>query len=300
MEELYNRIEDYLAGKMSAADKDAFEQALQEDPELLAEVNLHRQLQATFSDPQEIALRQSLKEISADFSIESPTPPATKPFYQNIWFYLGLLATILVIYLISRNQNIPNIPQEDTSGQDTLLQEDLDTSNTLSAIDSVEESIPEEPSIEEEPPSPRTPNNTEETTRDPFATNSVLEGLLDPEVWSFQYDFDLSANVVELDQGSNVVIDGELIAPDITNLLFTIVIFDNQQDSYPSSPLLRQFITPRETEDDQIIAFGGKLRYAILLDEIIEDLSPGLYYYQVYMESEPEPLYTNSFRKQPL
>ncbi len=297
MEELYNKIEDYLAGDMSAADKEAFEQALQKDPELLAEVNLHRQLQATFSDSQEMALRQSLKEISADFSIESTTPPATKPFYQNIWFYLGLLATLLVIYLISRNQNLSNIQQEDTPTLDTLLQEDLDTSNTLSTIDSVEESIPEEPSIEEASPTPPIPNRADETTRDPFATNSVLEALLDPEVWSFQYDFDLNANVIELDEGSNIVIDGELTSTELEGEQFTIVVFDNQSQNYPSSPLLRQILRPREIEDNQPVAFGGKLRYSILLDEIIKDLEPGLYYYQVYMESEAEPLHTGSFRK---
>lgn len=294
MEELYNKIEDYLADTLSAEDKAAFEQALQEDSELAAEVSLHRQLQAALSDPQEIALRQSLQEISTDFEGNPTSTTAKKPFYQSIWFYIGLIATLLIIYLINRNQNTPSILPE-VPAQDTILQEESIDSNTLSEVDTTPEEVPEET----EPTLPdNTPQEPAVTPVDPFATNPSLETLLDPETWSFRYSFELNANVVELDQGSNVVIDGELVAPDIQNILFTIVIFDNQQSSYPSNPLLSQFVSPRETEDDQTVAFAGKKKYAILLDEIIEDLAPGLYYYQVYMESEPDPLYTGRFRKE--
>lgn len=299
MEELYNKIENYLAGTLSAPDSKAFEQALQQDPELAAEVNLHRQLQKTFSDPKEIALRQSLTEITHDFTGEPATPGAKKPFYQSIWFYIGLIAALLLLYLVSRNPNPKTIQPDETFDQDSLIQEEPEDSTTLSGIESIEAPIPQESKEEGQISAPTIPVDPPAVTQNLFASNPVLETLLDPESWSFRYDFDLNANVVELDQGSNIVIDGELVAPELDKEQFTIVIFNNQSQNYPSSPMLRQVLTPRETEDEGAIAFGGKQKYAILLDEIIEDLAPGLYYYQVYMESEPEPLCTGSFRKEP-
>lgn len=296
MEELYNKIEDYLAGTLPAPDSKAFEQALQKDTKLAAEVNLHRQLHATFSDPKEIALRQSLKEISADFTGEPSGPTSNKPFYQRIWFYIGLLAALLVIYLVSRNPDSKAIGIDDGPAPDSMIQEPLQDADTLSGEDTP---ISQETKEEEQISAPTIPADPPVATRDPFASNATLEALLKPEVWSFRYDFALNANVIELDQGSNIVIDGELVAPKLDGEQFTIVIFDNQSQNYPSSPMLRQILTPRETADESAIAFGAKKKYAILLDEIIEDLAPGLYYYQVYMESEPEPLYTGSFRKEP-
>ena len=297
MEELYNKIEDYLAGNLSAEDRAAFEQTLQEDPGLLAELALHRRLQETFSDPQEVALRQSLREIRDTFSEAPSEPVGSKPFYQNIWFYIGLIAILLVIYLVTRSQNATSdLPDSPT--QDTIIQEQNTDANTLPQVDTAATQVPETSNVEKAPSTPTVPTRPPIASRDPFATNPALEVLLDHESQSNRYSFELNANVVALDQGSNVIIDGELVSTALEDEQFSIVIFDNNPANFPTEPLMRQVLRVRETQGERTFAFGAKKRYAILFDEIIEALTPGLYYYQIYLEGKAEPLYTGTFRKE--
>jgi hypothetical protein len=292
MEELYEKIEAYLAGTMTADAIQQFEKELQGNPDLAAELALHRKMQQTFADPQEVALRNSLQEIRTNLDQTAPTSNK-KPFYQRTWFYVTLIAALFVIYLLSRNQNTVSVLPEE-SRQDSVEQQAPGTSSTLPTVDSSRLEVPETIEENTQPPPTRPPV----ATRDPFASNPIMEALLDPEVRSFRYDFELNANLVELDAGTNLIIDGILISTKLAEEQFVIEIFDNRRQSYPASPLLSQALTPREINENQPQAFGGKLNYAILLDEMIADLEPGLYYYQIRLKGADTPLYTGTFRKE--
>lgn len=99
MEEQYDKIEDYLSGELSADDQAAFESALSTDAELRAEVALHRQLAASFADPGELDLRETLEVLAREEAAPQTATVRELPARRAwLWPVLGLAAIALGAY----------------------------------------------------------------------------------------------------------------------------------------------------------------------------------------------------------
>lgn len=83
-------IEQYLSGSLPPAEQQAMEGRLAVDPELRADVELHRQLHEEFADPKKLELRDLLSDILR----EPPPPPAAK---QDWLKGLGIVLAVLLI-----------------------------------------------------------------------------------------------------------------------------------------------------------------------------------------------------------
>ncbi|MBL7809601.1 MAG: hypothetical protein JNN28_17405 [Saprospiraceae bacterium] len=82
-------IEKYLSGELPGDQTRELEARMAKDPSLRARVELERQLQAEFSDPRKLALR----DMMADIVQETPSAPKS----GNRWWILMILAGLLVI-----------------------------------------------------------------------------------------------------------------------------------------------------------------------------------------------------------
>ncbi|MEM9929797.1 MAG: hypothetical protein AAF840_08270 [Bacteroidota bacterium] len=124
MEEQYHKIEEYLAGALTGDELQAFEASLASDAALRAEVALHQQLQATFADPQEIDLRLTLQQISAEGAEpEEPDDPSGEGSGRSSvpwgwWLGGGLLLAVaaLLIQQFLAPASAPETTSEELSG----------------------------------------------------------------------------------------------------------------------------------------------------------------------------------------
>ncbi len=100
-EELYNSIEQYLAGKSSGAERAEIERRIETDAGFRAEVNIHRDLLHEFADAENLNFRLALDRFMAspppleDVPPDSPGPE-NKPSGAN-WRLIGGIATIAVL-----------------------------------------------------------------------------------------------------------------------------------------------------------------------------------------------------------
>lgn len=104
MEKFYENIDDYLNGKLSKVERNAFEKALTAQPELQAELDLYKKIEGSLSthfshEKENVTLKDSLKSISgAYFSVENKEakiiPMKRKRFMQ------GLIAAAAVALIL--------------------------------------------------------------------------------------------------------------------------------------------------------------------------------------------------------
>lgn len=83
-EEQFNHIDQYINGKLSDAETKAFEQQIQNNPNLAEEVALHQELGEFLSDAQGIALETQLTAVGEEFSQayqQKNTPKTSTSFY---------------------------------------------------------------------------------------------------------------------------------------------------------------------------------------------------------------------------
>lgn len=99
----YDIINRYLDEELSPEEIKAFEEQMQQDEDLLNEVELIREINATLkmklhTDENEIALRRSLKENSMDHFYKKPEPAKIIPLNRRRWMVAA--AAVLITALI--------------------------------------------------------------------------------------------------------------------------------------------------------------------------------------------------------
>ena len=92
-QEKYERIEQYLAGTMSEAEKLAFESELQESSSLAREVERHQTAHRLLSDEKKIELRNLLETVGQEYT---STPPSN-PKFSVAWRWAAALLVLVGI-----------------------------------------------------------------------------------------------------------------------------------------------------------------------------------------------------------
>lgn len=108
-EQTHIRIDQYLQGELSPADRADFEQAMAQNPELAAEVALQRDIEAALSEPEVADLEQKLAQIVAQ---ESSARVIALKGWQR-WAAAASVVLILGLgYLLLRGLQKPRTAEE--------------------------------------------------------------------------------------------------------------------------------------------------------------------------------------------
>lgn len=278
---LYELIEQYLAGTLEASRRQAFEQQLQQDPDLRQEVAVHRFLQQQGADPGKMALRRQLGELS-----KQQQASRRKKLRQRRWAFIGLAALALTIlafwWLLHRSgETAPTPPMPPTQT-------------------APEEAPPVETPPSQEADAPAAPSKPDNAIAALDPADWAPNPLLDPLAGSIlRQDAPLALRLTSpaperqftlQNRKVALLIEGEL-AKDALDEPFealNIQLFSNRQEDYlESRPVFTQ--TPACPAEGNICKFKLTPRLA---------LKPGLYYL-VIAAQDGTPLEVRRLRVQP-
>ncbi len=93
-QQLFDKIEAYLARTLPLEEREAFEKEMDENPELQLEVEKHRELHAVFADEDTMAFKQQLIEISRSIREEEAAAAST---FKTTSRFLKIAASIALI-----------------------------------------------------------------------------------------------------------------------------------------------------------------------------------------------------------
>lgn len=162
-ETIYERIEAYLAGALPAAEREALERDITADPELAAELELHRRLERVVSDREKRAFRQKVAEVAQEF------PPPGPIAGRNL--LPGVLILMLVIVLgIALRSYLFHQPAHAPASEPPAIVQDTIADTEAPDSTGVKEIIAD---TVQAPPPP--PSNPKKPARSPFAPNPMLE-----------------------------------------------------------------------------------------------------------------------------
>ncbi len=277
-QQLFEQIEAYLAGKLPVEERKALEQQMADDPELVAEVNLHRQLEKSLSDKPKLEFRQKLVGLAAEF-------PATtrKPAFRR-WWWAPLLALLIIPLLwwwsVRPEKNMP--PPEDflktNEPTDTLADVEFPPSSRP-LVDSVQ--------IDPTPPIPlrNNPGNSV------YAPNPEMEKwLLQPPDDYLAIDTAILENFPVAGAGAyDVRFYGRMLtALDAPKL--ELSLSDNRLPI--GKEVIRLPVTARLIPDNEnIFAFAAKKTYNLEASRTAK-LANGLYYCRLLPAGGSKPIWT--------
>ncbi len=106
MTNYYEWIIDYLTGDLQPEEKQAFEQALKEDPALAGQLESRRKALNDLGvlvaqEEAEEKLAATLNKVSRDFFLKEEKTAVLIPFYRRKFFQLAAAATVLLIIAIA-------------------------------------------------------------------------------------------------------------------------------------------------------------------------------------------------------
>ena len=263
-------VERYLDGSLSPDEKESVETRMSSDPAFRAEVDLHRQLQEEFVDPQKLQLRDMMSNILRD----TPAPPdATQPNWLKI---LGMaLLVLLGAWAIWRmaspmQKNAPTMPP---------TQQELQTPSQVPAKGS--DSLPQAP-----------PEPIAMADRTAFKSNPVFEARLgnggirstDGKVVKVQSpvlgaDFKAVKGVVSLHfKGTALSDDDQSENP------LQINIYASRSTDTPIAQFTPGITNRNEKTDKWAFSTKKALR-----------LPPGLYYFTIERQLDSELIFVGKF-----
>lgn len=105
MEKFYEHIEDYLSGNLSEDDKEAFEKALSEKPELREELALYQEIEETLAadaqhEKENAAVRETLTSISKDYFEKEQKEAKVLVIQRSQWMRRIAIAAAVVLVIV--------------------------------------------------------------------------------------------------------------------------------------------------------------------------------------------------------
>lgn len=275
---LYERIEAYLAGELPEGEREQFERQAAADPELAAELALHRRLERVLSDKDKLAFAQKSAEIAKEFS--APDARGARYFRGGI-LLLILLAVFLLWRFLQRERPGPEPAPPPPAGiEDTIAGEAPPVPQAPGVI---KDSVPPAPPAPKKPaPNPFAPNPLleKEITQPPNAYITIETAILE----SFP---GATAGARQIRFTGRMLMAGE--PPELL-----LVLSDN---SLPDGkPILRLPVTITLIEEtDGIRAFAAKKAYS--LEAALDAALPGgLYYGRLFSDGGEASLWTGKLR----
>jgi len=307
-EQLYEKIEAYLNGDLSAADHKVFEDELANDAALQKEVELHRRLDNELSKPNKKLLRDNLKVISARQTIDltkeavpkniETSKPATFKWLPILLIALALLggAYFLTRSTVDKAEVKPLPPQQELESptqtpqeQTPPLEQPAPTSNGRKLHQANNENI-EKPELESEVPLIASVDPAD------FENNPYLDNQIGNTVRGESYnvvmDESATAEKIRLTDGvaqlrlkGALKSDGELAK----EASFVLMIYTNKKEDYlEDRAILNVPINLQPLNNDAFpFQFNANLR-----------ITPGLYYYLIAEKDNDEPLHVGKFEVQ--
>jgi hypothetical protein len=120
--ERYDKIEDYLKGRLSKSEEAAFEAQIAANPALASEVVLHRSMIEATGEEDVIAFEQQIRDILAEAKAENVTAQTAvekrNSFRTSNWIWMATTALLLAfaaIWYFSRPPKTPDLPPADNN-----------------------------------------------------------------------------------------------------------------------------------------------------------------------------------------
>jgi hypothetical protein len=275
-ETIHERIEAYLAGELPAAEREALERDIAADPELAAEVALHRRLERVVSDKEKIAFRQKVAEVAQEF----PPPDAAAKRFPGRGIFILILVIALGIFLRTYllNKTAPDPVPPPAILQDTIAETVPRGTDTKEIPDTVQPAAPK----------------TQRPVRSPFAPNPALEKeTAQPrDAYVSVETAVLEAFPGETTGTRQIRFSGRMLTA-LEPPELELVILDN---SLPDGkPVLRLPVVVTLIEDgNRFRAFAGKKAYNLEAAQTAA-LPEGLYYGRLVIVGQTTSLWTGKF-----
>lgn len=268
---LYERIEAYLGGRLSASERKAFEQELAADQSLAADLELHRRLEQVVSDREKRAFRHKVADLAKEFPA-SATATGWRGVFRPGGLLLALLAVVVLWqYLRHEPAELEVVPSPPVAIQDTLIE-----AEPLPAP-------PEDaPAAETAPPAP---------TRQPFDPNPALEAELAQEKNAY---YTVDGPTLQALSGSAAgrwrLSFAGLLLTAMAPPEFELLLLDNRLPAGQEQARLPVALTLID-EDSGIQAFAAKKAYRMLAEQELR-LPKGLYYARLIQKGQTASLWT--------
>lgn len=278
MESRQEQIEQYLAGTLSGSALQSFEQALAENPELAAELALHRKTQAFLEDQETLEFRKNLQNISTQSN-----PRESARILVRLFLLTLIVLLTWLLYQKTRKPAVPSPPVPEEQAIENLEQES---------------SIPPQDTFEqlERTTTPEVPSEVQETIpiaqKDPFESQSDWEQVLQQADFSMVYEFELQETITSSEEsGFFCQLEGALYTVNLPEgQAFEIQFFDNKNSPINAIPILSDTLNIQPIEEDQVFAFAAKKEFLVgYSTQALEQV--GLYYYRILLEDESTGLY---------
>ena len=286
-EQLYETIEAYLEGALSADARQAFEKEMADNPEMKAELELHRRLHQELGKADKAALKEQLQQIAREFSLESKGRKAAVYRLMPIW---GAVAAAIIAAVIwwAWPRFTPS-----PGGEGPIVASDSLPGSQTSLPDSLMANEPE-PKSEEVPISePQQKIPTPSSPADPFRPNPRLEGLIAAENRDAGFRISADADAAKMPSDSfRATVAGTLRSISSTEgEHLTLYVYDNQPESFQKEhPAASLPLDLKPLNDEEVQGFGKMKNYTFEKD-VEKELPPGLYYYVIKREGDNTPLF---------
>ena len=272
-------IEAYLDGTMSVEDRFHFEERLQTDADLRADVALHRDLSDTLSDPGYLMIRQSVADVGDEMIKEGLMD---QPRLKSGWRFTIILSALFLLILALwwwrtyQPDESPTMPDE--SSESVIPTEETPAAQPVVPLDTIQPMRKEAPAATPSQKVHMLPNQ---------ALDKAMKEAGDP-IYALEDTF--WEQTWESSTGKSAVLFNALVKT-AAEPVFKLEILDN---SNPAGKVLHILpVVATEVKDgDNVRAFASKKTYALQVSASL-DLKAGLYYCRLISETAEKPLWMN-------
>lgn len=199
-EEQYEKIESYLANRMNAVDRQAFEQDLADNEALRQTLAVHKDMQQYYAPSPKDDLRKNLQQIRKGFDAEekqkaTSDKTTTKPWrrWRGLFFLILIAISWWSFSKLRQDTNAINTPTPSTTVAPTEMPAPVITPPDSMAI--------KENATESSPPGKQATETKPPPVPGPIAANFELNPRLETEIAStLRGDFSLELQSPEKDQ----------------------------------------------------------------------------------------------------